>query len=272
MGLESISNGAYTKANRMTGIMRSVAIGGSMLLVAASNSMVLADDNLFPAPTGTNVEQPLSAPVLSAPVPISEPISSASGRIQPSCYGRTCSPKRQPRQQGCYGRFKQRCQAKYWGYPEEFCDPPLGTMLMGYQMTQIANGQAARMALYQYDFLPESDQLNSRGRVQLARMAEWMTTNDFPVFVEPTSGDSELDELRRQTVWLELTGKYLSIPSERVLIGTPNVRGLDANDALLIDRSRLDLTATRGASGGGGGGSTTRSTTIQDTETTDSSN
>jgi hypothetical protein len=102
-------------------------------------------------------------------------------------------------------------------------------------------------------------------------MAMWLTTNDFPVFVEPTPGDSELDERRRQTVWLEMSEKYLSIPSERVRIGCPNVRGLDAHDALLIDRNRLDLTANRGASGGGGGATTT-STTIQDTGTTDSSN
>lgn len=253
----------------MAGIMRSGAIGGSMLLVAASNLIVAADDTSFPEPVETQAVQPLSAPG-----PISEPMAPASGQFQRSCYSRACSPQHQPRQQGRYDRFKQRCQAKYWGYPEEFCEPPLGTTLMGYQITQIANGQAARMALYQYDFLPASEQLNSRGQVQLARMAMWLTTNDFPIFVEPTSRDPELDELRRQAVWLELSGKYLSIPSERVQIGCPNVRGLDADDALRIDRNRLDLTANRGASGGGGGGGgpTSSSSAPENTGTTGSGN
>ena len=250
----------------MTSIKRSAAIGGGMLLVAASNLIVAADEASFPVPVETHDVDPQSVPGQ-----ISEQTSPTSGLIPPYAYNRACTPQRQHRQQGIYGRFKQRCQAKYWGYPEEFCEPPLGTMLMGYQMTQIANGQAARMALYQYDFLPESDQLNSRGKVQLSRLAMWLTTNDFPVFVEPTSGNSELDELRRQRVWLELSTMCLSIPSERVQTGTPNVRGLDADDALLIDRNRLNLTETRGASGGIGG-STSSSSETETTGTTDSNN
>jgi len=263
MVLDRISIGELRKAYRMAGTMRSGAMGGSMLLVAASNLIVAADDTPLSVPAETYAAQPLSVPGQ-----ISEPMSD---NVQPYRYSRTCSPQRQPRQRGYYGRFKQRCQAKYWGYPEEFCEPPLGTMLMGYQMTQIANGQAARMALYQYDFLPASEQLNSRGHVQLARMAMWLTTNDFPVFVEPTSGDSELDELRRQTVWLELSGEHLSIPSERVRIGYPNVRGLDADDALRIDRNRRDQTLTRGTSGGSTS-STSSSSSTETTGTTDSSN
>ena len=266
MAPERVSIDVLRKAYRMAGIMRSGAIGGSMLLVAASNLIVAADDTLFPVPAETEAVQPLSAPEQ-----ISEPMSPAFGQIQRSCTSRTYSPQCQPRQQGRFGRFKQRCQAKYWGYPEEFCEPPLGTMLMGYQMTQIANGQAARMALYQYDFLPGSEELNSRGQVQLAMMATWMTTNDFPIFVEPTLRNPELDELRRQTVWVELCGTNLSIPSERVRIGRPNVRGLDASDALLINRNRLDQTATRGASGGVGG-STSSSSTTESTSTTESNN
>jgi len=266
VALKWVSIGELRKVYQMAGIMRSGVIGGSMLLVAASNLMVAADDRLFPVPAETHAAQPLSAQRQ-----VGELMPPAPGQVQPFCYNQVCSPQRQPCQRSGFSRFKQRCQAKYWGYPEEFCEPPLGTMLMGFQMTQIANGQAARMALYQYDFLPASELLNPRGQVQLARMATWLTTNDFPIYVEPTFGDPELDELRRQTVWFELSGKSLSIPSERVRIGSPNVRGLDAADALLIDRNRLELTGTRGASGGGGSSTSTSSST-ETTSTTDESN
>ena len=120
-------------------------------------------------------------------------------------------------------------------------------------MTQIANGVAARMVLYQYDFLPASDQLNVHGKAQVAKIARWLTTYDFPVLVEPTLANVELDELRRQSVWRQFSLNQVAVPSERIVMGVPNVRGIDAIDALSIDRNRMGLTFSRGGTSGGGG-------------------
>ncbi|MBC8117925.1 MAG: hypothetical protein H7062_26335 [Candidatus Saccharimonas sp.] len=246
----------------MAGIKQSWTIGGSILVAAASGLIAVAEDSPFPRPNAAVSEQPVLVP---SPAPVSESMAVPRDSARSYPYAQTYC---QPCQTSRFGRFKQRCQAKYWGYPEEFCEPPLGSMLLGYQMTQVANGQAARMALYQYDFLPASDQLNARGKAQLAKIAIWLPTNAFPVFVEPTPASPDLDERRRLAVWHELSTNHFSIPSGGVIVGRPNVRGLDAGDALLLDRNRLGLTASRGISSGGGGASVTSTSTGGATGTT----
>jgi hypothetical protein len=123
---------------------------------------------------------------------------------------------------------------------------------MGHELTQIAKGHAARMVLYQFDFTPASDELTIRGKAELARMARCMSTNCFPVVIESTPTNPELDELRRQAVWRELSANQVAIPFERVVVGRPYVRGLGAVDAMLVDRNRLNLTFSRGTIAGGG--------------------
>ncbi len=137
------------------------------------------------------------------------------------------------------------------GFPERLHPPALGSSIMRFQLLQIAQGQAARMALYQYDFLPDSPQLNPRGHHQLTRIAHWAGMNPFPIFVEPVRGCPELTELRRQAVWHQLSLVHGEFPIERVLVGCPVSRGLDAMDALSIDHNRNELTNSRGISAGG---------------------
>ena len=243
-------------------ICSSLLIGAATGLTAWSEDSVvlrrdlpgagLSEIGIPPEPVG----DPLAAPFEGAGEPLPAPFDSVTRTPYPQYE---CPPNQPPRQ-GFFSRFKQRCRAKYWGYPEEFYEPPLGSMVNGYQMTQIANGQAARMAMYQYDFLPDSDQLSVRGKAQICRIALWLPANHCPVFVESTPGNLELDELRRQTVWSELERACFPIPPERVIVGRPNIRGLHAAESLLIDRSRLSLTAGRGISAGGGGGTSGTST------------
>lgn len=241
----------------MAGILRSGAVCGSLLLVAATGWMAWGEDRPPPRWEAAVDDQPLLVAPASSPMPVAsvpEERFAPMGRPQ---Y-RTCSP-------GRFGRFVDRCRAKFWGYPEEFCEPPLGAMVTAHYVAQTASGQAARMGFYQYDFLPDSVRLNARGKSQLARLVRWLPTNDCPVFVEPTQANPELDELRREAVWRELSGHQPSIPTERVIVGRPGVRGLDAGDALAVDRNRRGLTAARGLSTGGGEASTTSTSDGGDT-------
>lgn len=244
----------------MNGNTQRWAIGGSILLAAANGLHVAAEDPPVP---GRRVEASENPPFVIPPAPAIDPVPEAVESAGAYQLAQPYYP--QPQAIGRFARFKQRCQAKYWGYPEEFREPPLGAMVVNYQMTQIANGQAARMGLYQYDFLPGSSELNARGKFELAKIGMRASTNTVPVFIEPTPESPELDELRRQFVWRELSMNQCTIPLERVIIGRPNIRGLDAADSLLIDRNRLGLTLSRGISAGGGGtgvgGSTTSGAT-----------
>ncbi|NQV26679.1 MAG: hypothetical protein HQ518_20185 [Rhodopirellula sp.] len=253
----------------MTGFKQSGMIGAGILLIAATGLIAMADDIRLPGSDTSVIELPMVA-ISPAPAaePLPEPVEPATSiHFAPTCFSQceSCEPSR-------YARFKARCRAKFWGYPEYFCEPPLGSTLMGHTQAQIANGQAARMALYQYDFVFASDQLNARGKAQLAKIARWLPSNAFPVFVEPTPGRPGLDAARRQVVWHEISSQHFSIPFERVVVGRPNVRGLDADDALSIDRNRSGLTYSRGAAVSGGGASTSSSTTTGSSNATSSSN
>ena len=234
----------------MAGNKQSWVIGGSILLAAASGVIAIADEVTYPASESAAFDRP---------IPAISPESDGGSLTLPQAG----TPLYQPAPAYCppyetplpnrVGRYRHRCRDKYWGYPEEFCEPPLGTTPSRFYMTQIANGVAARMVLYQYDFLPASDQLNVHGKAQVAKIARWLTTYDFPVLVEPTLANVELDELRRQSVWRQFSLNQVAVPSERIVMGVPNVRGIDAIDALSIDRNRMGLTFSRGGTSGGGG-------------------
>jgi hypothetical protein len=131
-------------------------------------------------------------------------------------------------------------------------------MLESHIATSVANGQAARMVLRQFDFYPSSSQLKPRGKVQLAKIAAWLPNNSFPVLVEPSSDGPELDEARRDTIWRELAA-CCPVSDLRILVGVPAGAGVCGLEALVIDRNHGVQTANRGvgasgASGASGGG------------------
>ncbi len=231
----------------MAGINLSGTMGGGLLLAAATGFIAMAEEPTMLEPNAAVSLQPmLDLP----PASVSEPWPAPFARVHDPTF--TC-PQGPTHPKGRFDRFVDRCRAKYWGFPEEFHEPPLGTALMGHYVPQVANVIAARMVLYQYDFLPASDQLSARGKQQVYKIAGWLPMNSFPILVEPLAGLPELDERRRQAVWNELHRHQCPIPYERVVTGHPSARGLDAGDALLIHRNRLSLTAGRGASASGGG-------------------
>lgn len=231
----------------MAGFKQNVAACGGLLLTAMTGWLAAAE-NEPPLPTDAAV--PASSELIPLPVPDglpSPPPSVYTGAAAVPQDYLPCPPA------PIYKH--ERCRAKYWGYPEEFQSPPLSARVTAFQVAQIAQGQAARMMLYEYDFLPSSDQLNARGKRRLAKIAVWLPMNGFPVVVEPALASPELGELRRQRVWYELAAAPCPIPSERVILGYPRFRSMDAAEALLLERNRLGLTLSRGASSDGGGSS-----------------
>lgn len=151
-------------------------------------------------------------------------------------------------------RCKAHCRDKFWGYPEEFVPAPLGAAVADNVSRQAARGQAARMVLYQYDFLPMSDQLKPRGRLALARVGEWASHGAGPVLIEPTPGRPDLDEARRRVVWREMQHGPFAIPPEMIVMGCSEIVGLRGGEALLVDKNLLMQTSARGTAMGGGGG------------------
>jgi hypothetical protein len=182
----------------------------------------------------------------------------------------------------------QRCKARWeyywkplhqecwWGYPEEFEEAPFGSAVEAHIRVQLDNAEAARMTLYQYDFVDGTDLLKPRGKDQLAKIAALASRNFFPIVIENSAEVDEvdeqarrfneqarqLDEQRRQTVLRELRQNGCPIADERVVIGAPISRGLNGRDAVRIEQNLnrntkqkgLILQGSGGTSQGGMGG------------------
>jgi hypothetical protein len=144
-------------------------------------------------------------------------------------------------------RCKKKMQAKWCGYAEEFIAPPLGHWAYEHGRTQVANGEAARMVLYHYDFEQCGARLTLRGRDQLAKMEEMLPQNFFPIVIERTPNMPGLAEARRLGVLQELSHGSFPVPPERVVIGPPLTPGLRGVEAEVINRSLMYNTRIGGA-------------------------
>jgi hypothetical protein len=131
---------------------------------------------------------------------------------------------------------------------------PPGTSLHAIFSTQIANGRAARMMLYRYDFITESDRLSPRGYWQLTKLARQLEYHSFPLLIEPTHS-TELDQARRDYILAVLADSAIPVDADRVITARPLTRGLDGVDAMQLYPGLLRL-SEGGSTGGGAGGST----------------
>lgn len=191
-------------------------------------------------------------PTMSA-IPSPE-VSASSDPMAPSCR---CSEEE-------WVPFWQRWRLgkkKEKGAPREAYAAPLGESRTANARAMILNGVAARMTLYQYDFVHNSDQLSPRGRDQLARIVGMLADYPFPLVIERSPCVPSLDEARRATVLNELARSPIAIPPERVVIGIPGANGLSGTEAVLQYRRLLQQTISGGTatavlgSGTPGGGS-----------------
>jgi hypothetical protein len=148
---------------------------------------------------------------------------------------------------------KRHLQEHFIGYPEEFNEWPLGQAAYALAGTQVANGQAARMVFYHYDFVEGTSQLNLRGRDKLARVASVVPSTFYPVVVERTPKEPGLDVSRRSTLVAELGKGSFPLPPERIVIGPSIAYGMTGFEALLIYGNQLQNLS----SGGGIAGAST---------------
>ncbi len=146
---------------------------------------------------------------------------------------------------------KRHLQENFLGYAEEFNEWPLGYALYSHATTQVANGQAARMVFYHYDFVEGTSQLNARGRDKLVKVGTYLPTNFAPVVVERTLKEPGLDESRRMTLVGMFGRGTFPIPAERVVIGPPLADGISGREAYFIYHNQVQGIASGGAIGGG---------------------
>jgi hypothetical protein len=142
-------------------------------------------------------------------------------------------------------------QEHFLGYLDEFNEWPLGASLYAQGRTQVANGEAAQMVFYQYDFLDGTNKLNARGWDKLTRVAAQLPTSFSPVVVERTPRTPGLDQSRRLALLDELTRGPFPVPAERVLVGLPIANGLNGQESAVLYGNQLNQFFT----GGGGAAS-----------------
>lgn len=220
----------------------------------------------LPAPQAPPSDVPAPTPreVISAPSPpgaatatqlrAAEPPhpSAASGAVAYDpcyCMSGPCYARYTPTRldEFWHGHFKPKMQASHWGYHEYFSAPPLGAFMHGAFETQVANGQAAQLVLYRYDFcdsgFADGTQLNDRGRRRLHKMARLLAASPLPLMIECSMVSRELDDARRAAVYGELTGLLPKpISFERIVLVKPDDPGLSGVEAVEIHENMLQQT------------------------------
>jgi hypothetical protein len=136
---------------------------------------------------------------------------------------------------------KRHLQEKVLGYPEEFNEWPLGQALYGLGRTQVANGAAARMIFNHYDFVGDTDELNTRGRDKLGAVISLLPSSFAPVIVERTPWAPSVAESRRLAILGKLADGQFPVPAERVVVGPAVAEGLSGREAVLVNQSRQTL-------------------------------
>ena len=151
----------------------------------------------------------------------------------------------------------KRClEEKLLGFREEFNEWPLGAALYANCRAEVANGEAAKMTFYHYDFVDGTSNLNLRGADKMQEIRAMLPTNFAPVVVERTPDRPKLAEARRAMLVAKLSRDDFPVPAQRVVIGKPVPIGRTGGEAAIISLNQvgavLSGTGFRTASGGGG--------------------
>jgi hypothetical protein len=147
---------------------------------------------------------------------------------------------------------KRHLQENVIGYAEEFNEWPLGESLYAQGRTQVANGLAARMVFYHYDFEEGTSRLNLRGRDKLATVAASLPSTFYPVVVERTPATPGLDASRRSALLNQFAQGTFPVPAERVVIGPGIAHGMTGVESMVIYGRQLSNLGTGGTGGSGG--------------------
>ena len=195
-----------------------------------------------PAPAAVaakNQEAPLPAPRANDGAPMPPRSSDGNGAHADSSTACPAQPS----------SWWKRCKINFWtclGFESEFVPEPLGASVYATYRNHVANGMAARMVLYHYDFVDGSPVLNTHGQDHVAKIAAMTANNNFPIIVERTPCNPALAEARRLAVLNQLGRGGATIPSERVVVGAPIANGLHGAEAEIIYQNLLSQTRERG--------------------------
>src|SRR5262249_40623972 len=141
------------------------------------------------------------------------------------------------------------------GTPRDARPPPLGQAMYNTFNVMVANGEAALMVLYDYDFLPCQAGLNRRGQERLQEMQARLARTPFPVVIEAV-GPPGLAAARRMIVLQELSqGPHPTAP-ERVVVGRPLAGSLSGPESEIIYGNLLNQVRSGGLQLPGGGAGT----------------
>jgi hypothetical protein len=217
----------------------------------------VSDGQGLPAP------RPVVAPAPARPAPTVMGVAPVAVAVSPAC-GPACAPADRRWFWQRWGAPKKAdCQAILWGYPEEFEAPPLGATVRAHFRTMVANGEAAAMVLYRYDFVEGTNVLNLRGRDQLNKIAALLRGNNFPIVIERTPEAPALAEARRAAILSVLAHNDIALPPERIVIGPAIAAGLSGDEAVALEgffylnlRAQGTPLPIRNVGLGGGGGGT----------------
>lgn len=154
--------------------------------------------------------------------------------------------------------LKARLQVnQHWGYPEQFIEAPFGASLRCLMAAQIANGVAADMVLYHYDFYGvDTDRavaLTPRGHMELAKIVRAIPYMPSPVLIE-TTDDPALDASRRAYVLEQLAELGVTLDPDQVRSAVPPAPGLSGVEAEVIYEGQLGDIQPQAGGGSGGAG------------------
>jgi hypothetical protein len=253
MGLKRIRWGL------IVGVLAGSVLGGVARAQRSSDKTESTDLGVLPAVDVKVFSSEPSSPAERTMPAEGQTISQPNEPVAPSqvsadCGACTCCPSWRERWYTGWATFKYRLHDCFLGFADEFVPRPLGASLYAFGNTHVANGEAARMVLYNYDFVENSDQLNLRGRDQLAKLMPLLSSSPFPLVIERTPNAPGLDDSRRIAVFNELGRMSVALPVERIVIGQPIALGLRGVEAEIIYSNLLLQTQSggRGAALSGG--------------------
>ncbi len=134
-------------------------------------------------------------------------------------------------------RCKCKQQHKWWGFPEEFQELPLGAVSYGILRAQVSRGEQARLTLYDYDFVSGTPSLNRRGRTRLRELAELAQRFGGTIKIQPVG--SELDTQRLLTIQ-NMSSETLGLHPDQIVVATPIAAGLRGEEAPIIRQNHLE--------------------------------
>jgi hypothetical protein len=225
--------------NQATGAASDVSPAATQSPVRLAQSNAPATKTI-PISTAPAKAEPIrsmkTAPLMSPP----------AGELQPPMSCQSCASRHQYNgSAGCRGGYM-------------YAADPFGFCVSGALNAQVTNGLAAQLVFYRYDFISTPTQraakpndfanLNPQGRRQLRRVADVMSRMPLPPVVIESSGNSQIDQARRQVVIAGLTEAMGSpVPAEWVIVDEPMAHPLAGEEAAIVHENLLRQTEAGGS-------------------------